>query len=251
MNNVIRYIDSIVTTINPGINAARPERHPCQKRREEIDDSSQDYIELINKLQRHTRCSPSYCARVSKGQQICRFGFPKECSDLTEIRGDKRGQPELISKRNDPQGWRANVDLKPVLSIHAALQYIAKYASKAEPRSAAFSEILNQILNNSDANDSSLTTIQKFLLTSVTERDISAQETCHLLLGIPLYHSSRTFVTLNLSEETWRWICGTGNNEDGNELSQIKGAGRTTKSHLKNTGIDPSSSKSFHFLSFT
>ena len=29
MNNVIRYIDSIVTTINPGMNAARPERHPC------------------------------------------------------------------------------------------------------------------------------------------------------------------------------------------------------------------------------
>ncbi|PKC51007.1 hypothetical protein RhiirA1_313609, partial [Rhizophagus irregularis] len=40
------------------------------------------------------------------------------------------------------QGWRANVDLKPILTIHAALQYISKYASKAEPRSAAFSDIL-------------------------------------------------------------------------------------------------------------
>ena len=243
MNNVIRYVDSIVTTINPGMNAARPERHPCQKSPEELDDSSQDYIELINKLQRHTRCSPSYCIRVSKGQEVCRFGFPKECSNHTVIRDDKHGQPELISKRNDPyinshnrlqlQGWRANVDLKPVLSIYAALQYIAKYASKAEPRSAAFTEIFNQILSNSDPNDSSLTTIQKLLLTSVAERDISAQETCHLILSIPLYHSSRTFITLNISEETWRWIRGTGNNEDGNELSRINNAGRTTQSHLK------------------
>ncbi|CAB4435573.1 unnamed protein product [Rhizophagus irregularis] len=30
------------------------------------------------------------------------------------------------------QGWRANVDLKPVLNIHAALQYVAKYATKSE-----------------------------------------------------------------------------------------------------------------------
>ena len=67
MNDVIKYIDSIVTTINPGINVAIPEKHPCQKINEEIDDSSQDYIELINKLQRHTRCSPSYCIRIKKG----------------------------------------------------------------------------------------------------------------------------------------------------------------------------------------
>ncbi len=40
------------------------------------------------------------------------------------------------------QGWRANIDLKLILSIYATLQYIAKYASKAEPRSATFSEIL-------------------------------------------------------------------------------------------------------------
>ncbi|CAG8691149.1 9114_t:CDS:1, partial [Racocetra persica] len=43
---------------------------------------------------------------------------------------------------------RVNVDLKPILSIHVALQYIAKYASKAEPRSTAFLEIFNQILRD-------------------------------------------------------------------------------------------------------
>src|SRR4051794_17040053 len=211
MNDAIKYIDSIVTTINPQMNAPIP----CQKGPNEIDDSSQDYIELINKLQRHTRCSPSYCIRVNRtGQQTCRFGYPKDHNDRTYICEDQHGQPELVLKRNDPyinphnrmqlQGWRANVDLKPVLSIHAALQYISKYASKSEPRSAAFSEIFNQILNNSKPEDTSLMSIQKLLLNSVAERDISAQETCHLILGIPLYHSSRVLVTLNINEETAR-----------------------------------------------
>ena len=71
MENVIKYIDSIVTTINPDINAAIPEQHPCQKGSDEIDDSTQDYIELINKLQHHTRCSPNYCIRKRAGQQQC------------------------------------------------------------------------------------------------------------------------------------------------------------------------------------
>jgi len=200
MKTVISYIDSIVTTVNPGLNAARPERHPCQKSSNKIDYGIQDYIELINKLQRHTRCSASYYLRKKKGQEICRFGYPKEYNNHTIIQEDKNGQPELITKRNDPlinphdriqlHGWRVNIDLKPILSIHAALQYISKYASKAEPRSAAFSEIFTQILNNSEDNDSSLSSIQKLLLTSVAERDISAQETCHLLLSLPLYHSS-------------------------------------------------------------
>ena len=51
MENVVRYIDSIVTTVNPEINAPKAERHPCQKRPDEIDNGIQDYTELINKLQ--------------------------------------------------------------------------------------------------------------------------------------------------------------------------------------------------------
>ena len=81
--------------------------------------------------------------------------------------------------RNDPlinphnrlqlQGWHANVDLKPILSIYAALQYISKYASKGKPRSIAFLEIFNQILNNNNPDDVSLTSIQKLLLSSISE----------------------------------------------------------------------------------
>jgi hypothetical protein len=51
MKEVVRYLDSLVTTINPGLNAPLSDRHPCQKRSEEINNDMQDYIELINKLQ--------------------------------------------------------------------------------------------------------------------------------------------------------------------------------------------------------
>jgi hypothetical protein len=55
---------------------------------------------------------------------------------------------------------------------------VSKYASKAEPRSAAFSEIFGQILEDSNPNEPSLISIQKLLIRSVAERDISAQEAC-------------------------------------------------------------------------
>ncbi len=124
------------------------------------------------------------------------------------------------------------MDLKPVLSIHVALQYISKYASKSESRSTAFLEIFNEILNKSNPEAASLTLIQKLLINSVAERDILAQETCHLLLGIPLYHSSRVFVLLNINEVTPRWLRETGSNEDGEEFGSLNDSGRTTKSAL-------------------
>ena len=132
MNSVVQYLDSLATTINPGLDAPVPNLHPCQKRSEDLHDDKQDYIELVNKLQRHTRCNSSYCLRVDNrtGQQQCRFGYPKELTENTYLRDDN-GQPELITARNDPyinphdrlqlQGWRVNVDLKPVLSMNAAL----------------------------------------------------------------------------------------------------------------------------------
>ncbi|PKY63626.1 hypothetical protein RhiirA4_493330, partial [Rhizophagus irregularis] len=86
---------------------------------------------------------------------------------------------------------------------------IIAFSFKSEPRSS-FSEILNKILFESDPSGSSLPSFQRLLLHTVSEHDYSAQETCHLLLGLPLYHSSRQFVILNLNNESHQWLCGTG-----------------------------------------
>ncbi|PKK68522.1 hypothetical protein RhiirC2_782186 [Rhizophagus irregularis] len=103
----------------------------------------------------------------------------------------------------------ANVDLKPIFSIYIALQYISKYTSKTEPSSLAFSEIFKQILNNSNPDNSLLFLIQKLLFNSISEHDISAQETCHLLNG-----TAKSFL-----------CTGSRNN--------VEDTGRTTQSALK------------------
>ncbi|KAM5545681.1 hypothetical protein V8D89_000719 [Ganoderma adspersum] len=48
--------------------------------------------------------------------------------------------------------WRANVDLKPVLSKNTAISYIAKYASKAESGAPEFSAMLSNIVSNTLRN---------------------------------------------------------------------------------------------------
>ena len=40
--------------------------------------------------------------------------------------------------------------------------------------------------------------MQKLLINSVDERDYSAQETCHLLLQLPMFRASRDFIMLSL-----------------------------------------------------
>ncbi|EXX67050.1 hypothetical protein RirG_117960 [Rhizophagus irregularis DAOM 197198w] len=171
MSRILSHFDSLVTTINP-----------CP------DAPVQLYLFTIlaKKLMmnyKHTRCSPSYCLRTKNGQQYCRFGFPKDNVEYSFIHKNDRGQPELITLRNNPyvnsynhvqlQGWRANVDLKPVLNIHAALQYVAKYATKSELHSS-FSEILNKILFESDSSGSSLPSFQRLLLHTVLKHNYSA-----------------------------------------------------------------------------
>ena len=94
------------------------------------------------------------------------------------------------------QGWRANVDLKPVLSIHAALQYISKYASKSEPRSETFLDILNRILNDSNPDASSLFVFQGLLFHTVAECNISRRKRV-----ISFSDFSRQFVFLNLNKK--------------------------------------------------
>ena len=47
-------------------------------------------------------------------------------------------------------------------------------------------------------DNTSLKAVQKFLINCVGERDYLAQETCHLLLQLPLFRASRDFIMLSL-----------------------------------------------------
>ena len=62
-----QYVDLLLSTVNPMPPDdeiwIKPPIHPCQKRYEDISDCDidNDYVDLLNTVQRHTRCSTGYC----------------------------------------------------------------------------------------------------------------------------------------------------------------------------------------------
>ena len=166
--------------------------------------------DLIATCQRHTRCSAAYCLRTKNGVQQCRFGYPKPLQPETAIvREEENNQePVLITARNDGlinsynlvqlSAWRANVDMQYCVSKHKVIEYITKYATKCEPRSQTMKEVYTNIIHNLKDDSSALKVVQKLLINSVGERDVSAQETCHLLLQLPLVKSTRDYTILSL-----------------------------------------------------
>ena len=63
----------------------KPKIHPCKRKFLNVDenDLDDDYGDLINCVQRHTKCSTAYCLRKkSNGEQYCRFKFPfEDCNE--------------------------------------------------------------------------------------------------------------------------------------------------------------------------
>lgn len=71
-------------------------------------------------------------------------------------------------------------------------------ATKSEPRSQTVKEVFQGIVRTLKDGNTSLTAVQKLLINSVGQRDYSSQETCHILLQLPMYKASRSFVVLCL-----------------------------------------------------
>ena len=130
----------------------KPTVHPCQKIFDEaIISSEDDYANLVNTVQRRSKCSLYYCLRQDQlGNQYCRFQYPFEMNDKTYLkynkvtsRGESYFRPEIVAKRNDPrinrqqeiqlQGWTANCDIQLIIDHRACIEYLAKYASKTCP----------------------------------------------------------------------------------------------------------------------
>lgn len=214
---LIQYIDSIVSTYNPGLlpdgsnqdDAPLPKTDPhvCNKPYSEVDDLRQDLTDLIATCQRHTRCSSAYCLRTRNGIQNCRYNYPKSLQQQTTIEIED-GEPVVHTARNDGlinsynpiqlSAWRANVDMQFCVSRRKVVEYCAKYATKSEPRSQPLKDIFTSIVKTLKQDNSSLKAIQKLLINTVGDRDYSSQETCHLLLQIPMFRASRDFVILSL-----------------------------------------------------
>ena len=88
------YHDYLVSTCNPTDPAefSKPTIHPCKHRYEDILNTEfmQDYSDLVNTVQRHTKCNSGYCLiEDAFGNQKCRFGFPVQLADVTHLTHEK------------------------------------------------------------------------------------------------------------------------------------------------------------------
>ena len=214
---ICQYHDSLLTTMNPTDpnEWVKPSIHPCKVKFEDamknVDD---DYIDLVNSIQRHTKCNSGYCLRHDKfGNQFCRFKFPFELAENTSIEYQKLEKSDdyraiIKSKRNDSrinkhqqvmiQTWRANCDIQLIIDYHACVEYLAKYASKAEKMSAitkdSFTSIVSKV--NDDCNIQSI--IKRLMMKSVGCRDMGVQEVMHNILSLKLCSSSFQVFTVSL-----------------------------------------------------
>ncbi|KAI0121499.1 ATP-dependent DNA helicase PIF1 [Hypoxylon sp. NC0597] len=132
----------------------------------------------------------------------CRFFFPREPREAPAI-VEKEGRSwyTFEAERNDTHlnqfsrmvslCWLANIDISPYTSVQAVINYAAKYCSKGETPSTTYAEIAKDILPHVTDTNPILSFVSKMMNKLIGERDYSAQEICHVLLGLPLQEDSR------------------------------------------------------------
>jgi ATP-dependent DNA helicase PIF1 len=164
--------------------------------------------DIVNRVQRHG-CNETYCLRFRQGachadQRSCRFYFPRPLKDKASVSKDLNPNHWTFdSARHDQRNestinnynrliiimaWLANIDVSPCTSAQAVLHYIAKYASKAETRSESLKDIAKSLVRliNPNARNATQSLMQRLMNKLVGERDWSAQEVHHILIGNPL-----------------------------------------------------------------
>lgn len=68
--------------------------------------------------------------------------------------------------------------MKYVISKQKVIEYCAKYAMKTECRSQPLRDIFERIVNSLKDGNTSLTAVQKLLMNSVREREITLPKKC-------------------------------------------------------------------------
>ena len=220
-----KYVDWLLSTVNPNQPDdglwVRPEIHPCKKHYQGIQDCDMhdDYCDLLNMVQRHTRCSTSYCLKkkADDSELKCRFNFPMDTCSKTRLQfeeihtkgNETQYRAKIITKRNDSrlnnnqqlqlQSWRANCDIQVVIDHYACVEYLTKYAAKGEPRTPVLKAAFNRIMSNVPCNSNPHKAIKKVVMKTIGERDYAAQETMHHLLSLKLHSSSFNVMPVSLN----------------------------------------------------
>ncbi|KAE8739288.1 hypothetical protein FOCC_FOCC015211 [Frankliniella occidentalis] len=221
MADILKYYDEIISCENPDIHLIPLNQHPCEISLDKVEDKEKDLAHLINRVQRHTKCTAKHCLRPTGKNKVmeCRYKFPKPLTSESTFELKDDFVVNINFKRNDVyvnkfnkwllQTWRANIDFSPIITKEIVYRYIAKYAAKSEVKSVSYNHVLGEILNKTcDDSEYAKKAIRKLLISSCGERDYCSQEVMHFLMGYHFYHSSREFVVINLKNLDWTCLKG-------------------------------------------
>ena len=200
----------LATAINPDAALPPASVHPCSRPFEQRANTKRDQTEILNRCQRHTKCTPQYCFRKKKGSndRVCRFHFPRKHQDSPTVSNETNPKWQTYAAaRNDSllntynpafiMGWVANTDVSLCTDQKAVLHYIAKYCSKAEIKSAKLQDMVKDLLPKISSKAPMLSLATRLMNKLIGERDYSAQEVCHLLLGLNLTECSRAVQSID------------------------------------------------------
>ncbi|KAI0536658.1 hypothetical protein GGR58DRAFT_380467 [Xylaria digitata] len=162
----------------------------------------------------------------------CRFYFPRMIRDSATV--DKSLNPRhwnYVAQRNDERlnsynpaislGWLANTNISPCCDYAAAVNYMAKYCSKAETMTKSYQDLIQEILPRISDRRPLLSLVMKMMNKLVGERDMSSQEIMHMLFNLPLQQSSRTAQSVDCRAEEFQphqYIAEGGEVSHGNSL---------------------------------
>ena len=251
------FWDSKITAFNPNSTRCSDGRNPASLPYRAVQNTEDQFAGFLNCFQQHNNCPGPACTRKHKETQekSCRFFYPRPCFDEATVTKDINHKSWMFGpKRNQgflnqcspaiTMGWMANTDIQPATTLRAVIDYVAKYCSKAEKASFAYSELQAQVLPNVSSRNPVLSFTSKMLNKLVGERDWSAQEICHIILGKGLYHSSRKVITFDCRpEKEQRHVVELGDNEVQERKSNVQRykercQGRTGDAYRDTTLLD-------------
>ena len=85
--------------------------------------------------------------------------------------------------------------------MNAIIRYIIKYTTKSETTSKTYMDFIEKMSADQNQNNRAKSILTKLIISSISERDYSAQEVAHILMSWPLYGSSRSFKSLCIYEQ--------------------------------------------------
>ncbi|CAH2107698.1 unnamed protein product [Euphydryas editha] len=164
---------------------------------------------LVEDLQIHKHTATCKKNRKDDG---CRFDFPRPASDSTVCLGPdealaNNGRFCLLKRTSNETMvnnynavllglWKGNIDVQPCGSVTSVAYYVAKYASKCEPRDTG--DVIRDAISNAKRQGGDVwKQLFSVSMTILNQRLVSAPECAYRLCHLPLKMSSRKTVFLN------------------------------------------------------